>query len=333
MFRSERKELFLTLLFTIGVIALIAGLIIWLYARSNAILTAEIKERLKTQATLAAMQFSAEEIVVIDERTHRENEAFQSLVQRAEDIRSAIPDIEYLYIFRPTEESDQLAFVIENDMLTPTEEQDANGNGIIEEDEEIPVPGDLFDASEVPAMLQAFEEPTTDAEITVDQWGQWMSGYSPIRDTQGNAVAIVGLDMRADQFIASSQRIFSPLLLLLIVLGIVLIMGEFLLFLHGHRMRLLSRVDAQRRAMVEVAAHKLGGPIATLRWWVELTVEGTALKKTQLKEAHKELSLAVERLSDVTKHLDDATRTDGSNPDLWQKLARETARDIKKKKR
>lgn len=87
------------------------------------------REQLKTSAALAALQFSSEDIEAIRDEGDMETELFRELVARAEQIRLSIPDVEYLYVMRRTEDPHALAFVIENDILLPEDQRDRNGNG------------------------------------------------------------------------------------------------------------------------------------------------------------------------------------------------------------
>ncbi|MSR87521.1 hypothetical protein EXS70_05150 [Candidatus Peribacteria bacterium] len=234
---------------------------------------------------------------------------------------------------RRTENPQELAFVLDNDMLLTPTEQDENGNGTIEPEEDISEPGEPYDITGVPLMgTTVFEQPASDDAITYDKWGTWISAYAPIRNGSGSAVAILGIDMRADQFLVMTGSILSPTRLALILLGVTLVAGSFLIFFWRRRLRLLQRLDAQRIALVTIASHKLGGPIATIRWWVEALSDGTAANRKQSDEARTELQNAVERLSDVTQHLDDATTMDGTDLDLWQHLAEETKREIDARK-
>jgi putative nucleotidyltransferase with HDIG domain len=43
----------------------------------------------------------------------------------------------------------------------------------------------------------AFSGPSADRELVTDEWGVFLSGYAPIRDDKGNAVAILGIDLDA----------------------------------------------------------------------------------------------------------------------------------------
>ncbi len=98
------------------------------------------------------------------------------------------PDIRYIYALVPTGKKEIMKFVV--DPVMPTSEQQSIGLSS--------KPGDTYDASKYPEMIKAFEGPTADKKVVVDEWGAALSGYAPIFNRDGNAVAIVGVDIAAD---------------------------------------------------------------------------------------------------------------------------------------
>lgn len=324
---DDKRGLFLIAVSTFGIVALVIVATVWLYIHSQTILREDLQEKLQTYAHLSSMQFTAEEVETIWGEEDMDSDLFHTLVTRAKHIRQSLPDVTYVYIMRRTEDPLQLAFVIEDDMLDSLEDLDENGDGILQPDEEAVVPGEPFDISDVPAMQKdAFEGPAVDLAITHDQWGSWMSGYAPIFNENGNTVAILGIDMSADRFIAATQQVFSPMALLLALLGITLIMGGFLYLLWRRRVRILEQIDRQRRSLITIASHKLGGPIATLRWWSELLQH--PYEKQNTKEVEQEINSALDHLSQVVNDLDHATRTEVTEKELREMLARETAEEL-----
>lgn len=57
--------------------------------------------------------------------------------------------------------------------------------------------GEDYDATEAPRMLEAFGGPRVEEEMTTDAWGQSLSGYAPVHDARGRAVAVLGVDVDA----------------------------------------------------------------------------------------------------------------------------------------
>jgi methyl-accepting chemotaxis protein len=79
---------------------------------------------------------------------------------------------------------------------------------IIDASEEDPSPlgeeyGDYFEG-----MDAAFNgTPSSDNDITTDDWGAFLSGYAPIKNSSGQVVAIVGVDIDANLIVNERQRL------------------------------------------------------------------------------------------------------------------------------
>lgn len=97
-------------------------------------------------------------------------------------IKAANPKIRYVYTMVRTDAANVWEFVVD------AEENPKLMSNL----------GDPFDVSPYAEMQLAFEEPSADTEITTDAWGDWLSGYAPIYNEGGEAIAIVGLDMSAN---------------------------------------------------------------------------------------------------------------------------------------
>jgi putative nucleotidyltransferase with HDIG domain len=101
-------------------------------------------------------------------------------------IKKANPPIKYIYTMARTQQPGRLVFVVD-----PQPREKLNP-GLTS------YPGDFYDATGLPAMLKAFDEPSADVKLGRDSWGVFLSGYAPIRDKSGKTVAILGVDMTAD---------------------------------------------------------------------------------------------------------------------------------------
>lgn len=83
-----------------------------------------------------------------------------------------------------------------------------------------------YDVSEYPQMKLAFLGAIADQDITRDKWGRWLSGYAPIYDLKGRTVAVVGVDISAEDVEAQRKGLIGTVmtsfafgLLLAIVFG------------------------------------------------------------------------------------------------------------------
>jgi sigma-B regulation protein RsbU (phosphoserine phosphatase) len=69
--------------------------------------------------------------------------------------------------------------------------------------------GEDFDVTRYPELMRAVDEPTADHEILSDRWGDWLSGYAPVKDENGNTVAILGIDISAKTVNAMRNMVLS----------------------------------------------------------------------------------------------------------------------------
>jgi len=87
------------------------------------------------------------------------------------------PDIAYLYVMR--QEREKVFFVIDSD-----------------ETEKQALPGTEYE-QQLPSLVKGFTGVSVDQEILTDQWGAFLSGYAPIKNSRGEF--LVGVDMRAEK--------------------------------------------------------------------------------------------------------------------------------------
>jgi len=74
-------------------------------------------------------------------------------------------------------------------------------------DQEPADPGERYDASELPEMLQGFHEPVTEQEMTRDRWGLSFSSYAPVHGPDGRPYALVGVDVSAEDVWAVQRTV------------------------------------------------------------------------------------------------------------------------------
>ncbi len=104
---------------------------------------------------------------------------------------------------------------------------------VVDPDPEEPTEiGEDFD--EEPAMEEAFQGKTTVAdEITVDEWGEHLTAYSPIY-LDKKVVGLVGVDISASQISEQTGRIAKIIFLVCII---VLVIGLCIMFILGKILR------------------------------------------------------------------------------------------------
>lgn len=136
-----------------------------------------LRSRLKNSAALLSQSIDAKELATIRTKADTDQAIYQETLAILRRLRLSNPDIAFLYIMR--QEGGKLFFVVDSD---ETERQAMPGREYTEEPT---------------ALLDAFHEPSVDDRPYRDEWGIFLSGYSPLRNGEGEY--LIGIDMRADE--------------------------------------------------------------------------------------------------------------------------------------
>lgn len=280
----------------------------------------QLHMRLQTAAALGAQRFTGEELDSIHGMASFGTSIFENMVLKLQSIRAATPNIEYAYIMRRTDNALQLEFIADADSLNSPEAADGNHDGIIDPDEENSYPGDLYDISDIAAMQgPAFLRPTVDKEITSDQWGDLISGYAPIRRKDGSVAGIIGIDMNASDFVVLSRQAFSNLAFIsMLIIGFVIVLTTVYMF-WARRIKTMRVIQEERSAMLALATHQLGGPISSIRWWLEMMYDDGICTK---ENACGQISRSVQRLNAIIQELIDVERQEHNKVSYEPKLVK-----------
>lgn len=147
------------------------------HTRVNTELGALQKRLLSTVASLAAgIDADAINAIAIDSK--KLTPLHKKLQTRFRTVADYDTDIATIYILRSTSEPTKLRFFV-----------DYVKSG------EAGLPGDSYDASEVPVMLKGFAHPAVEAQPYADEFGLTLSGYAPITTAEGKSIAVVGVDV------------------------------------------------------------------------------------------------------------------------------------------
>lgn len=75
----------------------------------------------------------------------------------------------------------------------------------------------------------SLEEPQVQNQFMTDQWGTWLTATAPIRDSSGKGVAVLGVDVAADNVVAELRKIlYISLGSLVISIGLAIALALFL---------------------------------------------------------------------------------------------------------
>lgn len=156
----------------------------------------EIRLQAKAVAVAASAAIHPEDVENIWRPEDANGDAYRRVQSIIGKISSSNPDVRYVYTMRRATRLGATPRDLEYVVDEPA--RDRNSNGVIDEDEVSEPPGKSYDASNFPRMVEAWDRPVADDEISSDPpYPDLLSGYAPIKTADGRTVAIVGVDIAA----------------------------------------------------------------------------------------------------------------------------------------
>lgn len=265
--------------------AAICALTMTFFVRSTSALDEQLRETLRAAAVSAAFSIDGDDLEGIRGPADMFDPEYIRTTQMLRNMIDEIPQIRFAYILRRTDDENILEFVVDADALLAPQELDENGNDVIDSDEEPSYPGEQYDISDMQALQgEAFLRSTTDPEVTVDQWGELLSGYAPIRSrSTGEVVAVLGIDMDAAEFRSYTRSVLSPFAVLLILMLAGTLAAGVALLIESRQLQSVSRINAERSGLLQLTFHQLGEPITIVQWAIE-TLEDAKNDPTELQK-------------------------------------------------
>lgn len=284
----------------------------YFFIRAQTLMAEQLRERLQSTASVAAAQIDAADVVAIRSVDDRGSAAHRHVVEHLQRIRLMTPGARYAYVVRATDDPSFVSFIADADEFLPDTVLDRDQNGTIDDDEMPAQPGELYDVSSMENFRAGFEDPSVDVAVTYDRWGALISGYAPIRSVSGQTVAVLGIDMSADEFLGTTRSIFSPVAFLFVLIAGAMLASFSFSVVQRRRYESLRQLEVERSAMLDLATHQLGMPLATFRWWLELLRERGSTVQGDV-EAYDQLQLGVDRMDHIVRSLQDAARLQGDD--------------------
>lgn len=196
-----------------------------------------LQSRLRTAAVTLSHQIRPEALLALNVAADRNKPEYRELLELFQGVTADEPQFVSIYVLRPTERENILAFAA--DFVTPGRASPA-------------AVGEEYDRRQAHSLDAAFLRPTVEEKFTTDRWGTVLSGYAPIRDAEGKAIAVVGVDVSAADVRALKRDV---LLLTVAVFGIAAISITALGWAIGRNMR--KPLGSITAATTEIAAGRL----------------------------------------------------------------------------
>ena len=172
----------------------------------------QLRENLMVVAQTAALMIDGDMISQIPlDRSGIDTVQYKTIAINLRKIKAANSSIKYIYTMKKTDDKWIWRFIVDPD---PSESGSSTNRATA-------YPGDPYDARRCPEIMKALNLPSADKIFTSDEWGYFLSAYAPIRNSRGDVVAALGVDMLAGDVSALKSEIYKRTILILI-LGIVI---------------------------------------------------------------------------------------------------------------
>jgi|GEM_PF-979417 len=182
-----RYKLALTLISLMMLISAFSG--IFLYTRASDYIFEEVRSRIQAIATTGSLIVDAEKLNRIRNSNDMNGNDYKSIKSMLVKIRDINPLLEDVYLLRKSKDPNTTTFIVDAPL----------------DDEDISLTGENLDVSSMPELKVGFIRTSADKQLTPDKWGNWLSGYAPIKDGYGNKIALLGVDMSANNLIHEQQ--------------------------------------------------------------------------------------------------------------------------------
>lgn len=213
---SFQAKVTLVLISAMFFVVLLGNVVVHQFALNSQL--EQLRDKLKVLARVSAMTIDTDTLAAIPlNRDGIKTPQFDVIAKQLQRIKEENSPIRFVYILGQTGRDGIWQFIADPDPISKRKD------GITS------YPGDKYNAARFPEMVQALQGPTADRKLEIDEWGVSLSGYSPIIDRQGKVVAVLGVDISADDVYLTEREVYSRSLIILI-LGIVLsvVLGMFL---------------------------------------------------------------------------------------------------------
>jgi adenylate cyclase len=163
---------------TVSLIVIVIGIFAY-----QAIVSSRLElfeQRLRSIAVTLSQTINVDELAALPAAVTDEHPVIASLRTRLKNIADAERGIESIYILTPTKTPGQLRFLLDASKISRVAQT-----------------GELYDATELPFMLQGFTRVTVEDRVFADDFGQTQSAYAPLKTSAGSVIGIIGVDVLA----------------------------------------------------------------------------------------------------------------------------------------
>ncbi|MGC1511111.1 HAMP domain-containing protein [Ketobacter sp. MCCC 1A13808] len=180
----------LTLLYGGAVILTLALLVFVFYELWTRSEIESLQARLLTLSSSLAHSVDADKVAGYGLKSKELTDFHLEVYKQFESMAERDPDIDSIYILRPSNVPTDLYFFVDY----------AKGELVGE-------PGEYYSAEDTPVMLKGFNRSSVENVPYRDEFGYTLSAYSPLITRDGRHIGIVGVDVKAERLSSAQHRI------------------------------------------------------------------------------------------------------------------------------
>ena len=180
-----------------------------LYLNFRSELRASLRHRLENITTLAGLQQNGDELASVQTQ---DDEYYNSILEKNKKIKLSDPDLRFVYTMR--KDRNGIYFVVDA-RIAPDEPQISNY-------------GDRYDTASdlLKNNFDTMKGTIVETDFYTDAFDTFLSGYTPILNSKGEQVGVLGVDILANTIIARERAYLLRLVLIYVVaLGMLIIGG------------------------------------------------------------------------------------------------------------
>ena len=274
-------------LFVIVIIVIATSWI--LYNHTVNILTQNLRDRLLTISITQAANIDGADIDALQVADDWKKPEWARVINKLHKTKYSNDQIVFIYIFRKTSnDPTKMEFVADADSVDPYANinndpsgetlpasscsgcVDSNRDGKIEPNgpDKLQWPGQPFpEITDIPESFEAYNTAITVEDIYTDEYGSVLTGFAPIKDDNGNTVAVLGTDIKADDFLTITRQTLYPFLAFIAALTfIIATLAGSLIYIWSRRANLLARLshrleiaNGQQESLLHFISHEIKG--------------------------------------------------------------------------
>ncbi|MBM3243354.1 MAG: HD domain-containing protein [Candidatus Omnitrophica bacterium] len=203
MGKYRHKLTFFFIIFAVFLLSLTTYLV---YAVSIKRQTEDLRNRILGIVRLASIKIDVDKVSRIKPRLESEDTiVYKEVWNTLEVLRRTDPLIDSVYIMVRSDDPDIFLFLVDSG----------------DKERISAFCGEKYDVSRLNYMKEGFTKPSVDKKLTVDKWGTFLSGYAPLYDSKGEAIAIICVDVSAESIIMMRMSLAKRFILVLL-LGLII---------------------------------------------------------------------------------------------------------------